>query len=67
MNGRILSVTAQEMNLHGLKFTMDDIARRLGMSKKTLYKLFRSKDELVLSVIKVGLDAQNEDQMAILE
>ena len=66
VNGRILAVTAQEMNIHGLKFTMDDIASRLGMSKKTLYKLFRSKDELVLSVIKAGLEAKNEDQMAIL-
>jgi len=32
--------------------TMDDLARELGMSKKTLYLHFRSKDELIDSIIE---------------
>lgn len=52
---QILMVTYQEMNKHGLKFTMDDIASQLGMSKKTLYKLFRSKNDLITAVIQALL------------
>lgn len=33
------------------KISMDDIAKRLGMSKKTLYKYFSSKEELIFKVI----------------
>ena len=32
---------------------MDDIARELSMSKKTLYELFSDKEELLLEVVKV--------------
>ncbi|MEJ7660788.1 MAG: TetR/AcrR family transcriptional regulator [Hymenobacter sp.] len=31
--------------------SMDDVAAELGMSKKTLYKTFANKDEIVLAVI----------------
>ena len=34
----------------GLKFTMDDLAMELlGMSKKTIYTVFRDKESLILS------------------
>ncbi|MFB3904182.1 MAG: TetR/AcrR family transcriptional regulator [Acidobacteriota bacterium] len=32
--------------------TMDDLANRLGMSKKTLYRLFKSKQELLRAVMR---------------
>src|SRR5687768_14426248 len=35
---------------------MDDIALQLAMSKKTLYKWFENKDELVQAVIKLHLE-----------
>ncbi len=35
---------------------MDDIARHIGVSKKTLYELFKDKDELVFECIKYMLD-----------
>ena len=34
---------------------MDDIARSIGVSKKTLYELFKDKDELVLESVKYML------------
>ena len=38
---------------HGLnKFTMDDIASELGISKATLYHYFSSKDEIIASILK---------------
>jgi len=38
--------------------TMDDIAKHLGMSKKTIYQHFSDKDELVNILIKEKLGAQ---------
>ena len=38
--------------------TMDDIAKHLGMSKKTIYQHFSDKDELVTLLIKAKLDTQ---------
>ena len=35
--------------------TMDDIARHLGMSKKTIYQFFKDKDELVMALVKKKL------------
>lgn len=34
------------------KTTMDDVASELGMSKKTIYKFFPSKEELVMAIAK---------------
>ena len=28
----------------GIQFTMDDLSKRLGISKKTIYTVFRSKE-----------------------
>ncbi len=49
--------------------TMDDLANRLGMSKKTLYRLFQSKQDLlravmqrIVSEVEAATDAIFEDQ-----
>ncbi|HEY2581004.1 MAG TPA: TetR/AcrR family transcriptional regulator [Mucilaginibacter sp.] len=42
--------------------TMDDIARHLGMSKKTIYQFFSDKNELILALGKRKLK-EDEDQM----
>ncbi|MDQ7948666.1 MAG: helix-turn-helix domain-containing protein [Pedobacter sp.] len=39
--------------------TMDDIAKHLGMSKKTIYQHFSDKDELVTILIQDKLDNQD--------
>lgn len=45
---------------YGIKnITMDEVARHLGMSKKTLYQYFKDKDEMVHSLI---LDKIEEDK-----
>ncbi len=41
---------------------MDDIARHIGMSKKTIYQFFKDKNELVIALIKKKLK-EDEDQM----
>lgn len=42
---------------YGIKsVTMDDLARELGMSKKTIYKYFSDKNQLVVSIIEMKLE-----------
>ena len=40
--------------------TMDDVARELGMSKKTLYQSFTNKDELVMETCRMHIDNEKE-------
>ncbi|HTD98061.1 MAG TPA: TetR/AcrR family transcriptional regulator [Mucilaginibacter sp.] len=45
--------------------TMDDIAKHLGMSKKTIYQFFKDKNELVIALVKKKLQ-EDEEQMSAL-
>ena len=46
---------------YGIKsITMDDVARELGISKKTLYQFVKDKDELVLKTIEYDLKVHSE-------
>ncbi|NNU74451.1 TetR/AcrR family transcriptional regulator [Clostridium estertheticum] len=49
----IMKIAAQKIQTYGLrKFTMDEIASELKMSKKTIYKHFKSKDDIILEYFK---------------
>lgn len=50
---------------YGAKFTMDALAERLGISKKTLYELVPSKEELVLRSLRRYFDAVERQQAEI--
>ena len=47
---RIIDVAIEEFTLMGLKFTMNDIARKLGISKKTIYTIFDSKRDVLVGI-----------------
>lgn len=49
----------------GLKFTMDDLSDRLAISKKTLYELVHSKEELVTRMIERYFELLAVEQDAI--
>jgi AcrR family transcriptional regulator len=40
-----------EINERGVKFTMDDLAQRLSVSKRSLYEHFESKEEIIGSIL----------------
>ncbi len=63
----IITAAFKQFKLLGFKsVTMDDIARKIGISKKTLYELFKDKDELVLECIKYMLnDNQVQTEKAL--
>lgn len=63
----ILEGTVLVFNQKGLKFTMDDIARQLSMSKKTIYTVFRDKEALFLAMVDYLFDRIKESEYAILQ
>ena len=48
---RILDEAAKQFDKKGIKFTMDDLARALGMSKKTIYMVFEDKRQIMTDTI----------------
>ncbi len=70
MNEELKSLIEQVRSLftkYGIKsMTMDDIARELGMSKKTLYQHVKNKDELVEYVLNDIMNEYNEHFDTIL-
>lgn len=62
----ILEGTIVAFNNKGMKFTMDDIAKILGMSKKTIYTVFKTKDELLLAMVDYLFDSIKESEQEIL-
>ena len=64
---KILEGTIEAFNQKGLKFTMDDLAGILGMSKKTIYTVFSDKTSLFLSMVDYLFDTIKESERAILE
>ncbi|WP_281277109.1 TetR/AcrR family transcriptional regulator [Siminovitchia terrae] len=55
----------KEIQQQGLRFSMDDLARRLGVSKKTLYKYYSSKAEILDELIDMTLENMEEKARAI--
>ena len=51
MRNRIMMATIEEINENGIKFTMAELAKRLAVSKSTLYEHFASKEELIGTVV----------------
>lgn len=66
-NKEILDATMQVFNEKGLKFTMDDVARELGMSKKTIYGLIKDKNTLFLEMVDYCFDTIKEEEQSVLE
>lgn len=63
---RIIETTMRIFNEKGLKFTMDDIAMGLSMSKKTIYKVFRDKESLFSQMVDYCFDKIKESESQIL-
>jgi AcrR family transcriptional regulator len=72
---RILDEAARQFDKKGIKFTMDDLARSLGMSKKTIYTIFEDKRSIMTETIDRFFDDAlieeerilNDDSLTIIE
>lgn len=63
----ILHGTIKAFNQKGLKFTMDDIASILSISKKTIYTVFSDKEQLFLSMVDYLFDNIKVSEQQVLE
>lgn len=66
MRVTILEGTIQAFNRKGLKFTMDDVANQLGMSKKTIYTVFRDKETMFFAMVDYMFDSIKESERQVL-
>ena len=64
---QILDETLKIFNEKGLKFTMDDIAKDLGISKKTIYTVFKTKEQLFLTMVDYLFDGIKESERLVLD
>lgn len=51
----------------GPKFTMDDLAREISMSKKTIYVIFRDKEAVLLHMVDYVFDEIQTEEESFLE
>ncbi len=63
----LMQATMEVFNEKGLKFTMDDLAEKCGISKKTIYQVFESKEALFLCMVDYIFDGIKEEEQAILQ
>ena len=65
---KVICVAAMDLfRQEGLRFTMQQLAQRLHISKKTLYTRYASKEELLLDMIDDAFGAIHARKQAILE
>lgn len=50
MKEKIIDAAIDAFTENGLKFTMNDLAKKLGISKKTIYTVFESKQDVLLGI-----------------
>lgn len=63
---KIMETVIDEFNKKGLKFTMDDIAKDLHMSKKTIYKEYADKAELFDHMVDYCFSSIKKSEEGIL-
>ena len=62
----ILDATLRVFDKKGLKFTMDDLAKELSISKKTIYTVYDDKEALFLATVDYIFDSIKESEQMIL-
>ncbi len=58
----VLDATVLVYSKLGPKFTMNDLAKELGMSKKTIYTIFQDKESLLYAMVDYFFDSVKESE-----
>lgn len=64
---RIIRASIEEIQEKGVKFSVDDLAKRLGISKRTLYQYFSSKAEILDLIIDQTFAEYDQKANIIIE
>ncbi len=59
---KVILAALEEIKIHSLKFTMEDMTRRLHMSKTSLYKKVASKDALIADIVTYMIERFNREE-----
>lgn len=62
----ILEGTINVYKKKGMKLTMDDIAKELSISKKTIYTVFADKESLFLTMVDYMFDSIKDSELSII-
>ena len=63
---KIFDGAVEEFQYSGFRFTMDALAKRIGISKRTLYETIPSKEAVIEMVIDRTFEDIKEQQKVIL-
>ena len=63
---QIMEAVIRQFRLKGVRFTMDDIAGDLHMSKKTIYTLYPDKESLMIDAVEHFFRSVKESENAVL-
>lgn len=66
MKDRIVQAAADEIMHRGLKFSMRDLSGRLGVSTKTIYQFFESKEHLMGCMVKQSISEMKEKENQLM-
>ncbi len=67
LKDKIIDAVIEEFNEKGLKFTMDDVAKHMGISKRTLYTVVQEKEALFIEAVDTVFAAIKQSEKEILE
>ena len=67
IRNKIIEEAIHIFHAEGLKFTMQEVAASLHISKKTIYAYFESKEELLIAMLDTGFASIHEGKRKILE
>lgn len=65
LKNTVLEGTLQVFNRKGIKFTMDDVAKELSISKKTIYTVFADKESMFLNMVDYLFDTIKESENTV--
>ncbi|QWU16082.1 TetR/AcrR family transcriptional regulator [Paenibacillus sophorae] len=66
MKHRMLDLAKQQISKRGFRFTMAEMAKQCGISTKTIYECYASKEELIRELVEQAIDEVKEREQAIL-
>ncbi|MBR1730238.1 MAG: TetR/AcrR family transcriptional regulator [Selenomonadaceae bacterium] len=65
MNEKVILAALEEMKIHALRFTMEDLTKRLHISKTSLYKIVDTKEKLIHEIINYLMKSFEEEEKNI--
>lgn len=64
---KVYNAVIEGFSKKGLKFTIDEVAASINMSKKTIYKVFDSKEQILRDTINYGFDQVKLSEQKVIE